>query len=83
MPGSGRFARVTIKLHEFAKNDLAVTLGLPSGEELIFNTWEEFDDWFVQQHIHKRSHHGAKEHPRGRAPERREGGHQSSAGRPQ
>lgn len=62
MPGSGRLARVTIKSHEFAEDDIAVILGLPSGEGLIFNTWEEFDDWFVQQYIHKRSHHGVKEH---------------------
>ena len=62
MPGSGRLARVTIKSHEFAEDDIAVILGLPSGEGLIFNTWEEFDDWFVQQYIHKRSHHGVKKH---------------------
>jgi uncharacterized protein YgfB (UPF0149 family) len=58
MPGRGRLARVTIKSHEFAADDVAVILGLPNGEGLIFNTWEEFDEWFVQQYLRKRGPRG-------------------------
>ena len=63
VPLTGRFAG-RIKAHEYAKDDISVTLELPNGEGFVFNTWEEFDAWCAQQHVHTRIRNGVPEHSR-------------------
>ena len=52
MPLTGPFAGTQIRWHEYAKDDISVTLELRSGDRLLFNTWEDFDDWYDQLHIY-------------------------------
>jgi hypothetical protein len=55
MPVTGRFAGTTIQPHPYTPEDLAAVLQLQSGERFIFNAWEEFEAWYAQQHVQKRS----------------------------
>ena len=48
VPQKGRFTGIRITPHPFGEDDLAATWQLPSGERLIFNTWQEFNDWYTR-----------------------------------
>jgi hypothetical protein len=43
----GRFTGLRITPHPYGEDDLAATVQLPSGHRLIFNTWQEFHDWYT------------------------------------
>jgi hypothetical protein len=58
MPVTGRFAGTTITSYPYSTEELAVTLELRSGDRLMFNTWNEFNEWYAQQRIQKRRHRG-------------------------
>jgi len=47
VPQKGRFTGIRITPHQYAEDDLAATLQLPNGDRLIFNTWQEFNDWYT------------------------------------
>ena len=58
MPVTGRFAGTTITSYPYSAEELAVTLQLRSGDRLMFNTWNEFNEWYGQQRIQKRRRRG-------------------------
>jgi hypothetical protein len=58
MPLTGRFAGTTITSFPYGAEELAVTLQLRNGDRLMFNTWNEFDEWYAQQRIPKRRSRG-------------------------
>ena len=55
MPLTGPFAGTQIKWHEYAPDDLSVTLELRNGERMMFNSWEDFNDWYAGAHVHPRN----------------------------
>jgi hypothetical protein len=50
----GRFAGTTITSYPYSAEELAVTLELRGGDRLMFNTWDEFNEWYAQQRVQKR-----------------------------
>lgn len=59
MPVTGRFAGTTITSYPYSAEELAVTLELRGGDRLMFNTWNEFNEWYAEQRIQKRGRRGA------------------------
>lgn len=58
LPVTGRFAGTTISSYAYSAGELAVTLELRGGDRLMFNTWDEFNEWYGQQRIQKRRRRG-------------------------
>jgi hypothetical protein len=46
-PQKGRFSGIRISPYPYGEDDLAGTVQLPSGDRLIFNTWQEFHDGYT------------------------------------